>query len=172
MLDIVGGLLVLFAGTMLGFYKAAQYANRTRQIVQTIHALNRLETEIVFGFTPLPEALSKIGKQLAPPMSRIFREAADRLEEHSGNTTTESWHMAVTDNWKATSMKLGELEVIRQLGLTLGISDREDQQKHLHLAVSQLQAEEQTAREEQKRYEKMWKSLGVLAGALVVILIV
>jgi stage III sporulation protein AB len=67
-------------------------------------------------------------------------------------------------------MKLPEQEVMLQLGHVLGLSDRSDQVKHLRLAVSQLQAEEVDAREEQRKYEKMWKSLGVLIGGLIVIL--
>jgi stage III sporulation protein AB len=67
-------------------------------------------------------------------------------------------------------MKTSEKEAFLQLGLTLGITDRDDQIKHLRLTASQLQTEELTAWEEQKRYEKMWKSLGLLSATLVVIL--
>ena len=67
-------------------------------------------------------------------------------------------------------MKQAEQEVVLQLGSVLGVTDRSDQIKHLRLAISQLQAEETESREDQRRYEKMWKSLGVLIGALIVIL--
>ena len=69
-------------------------------------------------------------------------------------------------------MKAAEQSALIRLGATLGISDREDQIKHLRLAMQQLKAEEDAARDDQARYEKMWKSLGVLIAALVVILIV
>jgi stage III sporulation protein AB len=59
-----------------------------------------------------------------------------------------------------------------RLGTTLGISDKEDQMKHIHLALLQLAAEEDAARDDQGRYEKMWKSLGILIAVLIVILMV
>ncbi|WNQ09403.1 stage III sporulation protein SpoIIIAB [Paenibacillus aurantius] len=170
MLKLIGALFVLFAGTMLGFYQAGQLARRPRQIRQLILALQRLETEILYGFSPLPEALQTVSRPLASPLSELFRQASDSMEERSGASAEESWNGAVSRTWGQTSMKGNEQEVMKQLGHTLGISDREDQIKHIRLAVSHLQAEEQTAAEEQKRFEKMWKSLGVLAAALIVLL--
>jgi stage III sporulation protein AB len=170
MLKLTGAILILFAGTMFGFYQALQLSRRPRQIRQLVQALQRLETEILYGFTPLPDALRSVSRQLVLPLSHMFRSAADQLSNHSGRSTEESWQFAIETNWQHTSMKSTEQEAFQQLGLTLGMTDREDQIKHLRLTVSQLQAEELTAWEEQKRYEKMWKSLGLLSAALVVIL--
>ena len=67
-------------------------------------------------------------------------------------------------------MKVSEQEVVRQLSYTLGTSDRQDQLGHLSMAVRQLESEEAAAREDQARYEKMYRSLGLLCGAFIVIL--
>ena len=56
MVKLIGAALILFAGTMIGFMQASRFAARPRQIRQLSYALQRLETEIGFGFTPLPEA--------------------------------------------------------------------------------------------------------------------
>lgn len=170
MLKLIGAACILFAATMLGFYQAGLFARRPKQIRQLVQALKRLETEIGYGFTPLPDALGIIAKPVSPPLASMFTVAADRMRDADGRPAAESWKEAITEGWRHTAMKAGEQEVMQQLGSTLGVSDREDQIKHLRLAISHLQAEEETAREEQKRYETMWKSLGVLAGALLVIL--
>lgn len=170
MLKLLGAMLVLAAGTMFGFSKASLYARRPRQIRQLIHALERLETEMTYGYTPLAEALLRIAGQLEPQLAVLFRAAAEPLVASSGLTAGESWRAAIHDYWKQTALSSNEREVLSQLSFTLGISDRDDQAKHLRLAVSLLQAEEQAARDDQRRYEKMWRSLGVLAGAFVVIL--
>ena len=49
---------------------------------------------------------------------------------------------------------------------TLGQSDREDQMQHLARAKANLEVEEKKSRDEQIQYEKMFKTIGVLAGAL------
>jgi stage III sporulation protein AB len=170
MLKFVGGVLIIGAATLFGFLKAAHYVRRPKQIRELISALGRMETEIAYALTPLPEAFSSLSKQVAEPLSTLFRLTSERLLASNGASTREIWHMSVKDVWTRTSMKQSEQDVVLQLGSVLGLTDRSDQIKHLRLAISQLQTEETESREEQRRYEKMWKSLGVLIGALIVIL--
>jgi stage III sporulation protein AB len=170
MLKVIGAVLILFSGTMFGFYQAALLSRRPRQIRQFIQALQRLETEIVYGLTPLTIAFRKLADQLPHPAAGLFRRAGEALAASTDRSAGDIWRQAAEEQWKYTALKSGEKQILLQLGHTLGRSDREDQVKHLRLAVSQLQAEEGAALEEQKRYESMWKSLGVLMGALVVIL--
>lgn len=170
MIKLLGALCILFAGTLLGFYQALQLSRRPSQIRQLIQALQRLETEVMYGFTPLPDAFRAISKPLSAPLAKLFQLAADQLIGNKGFTTQESLQYAVSECWKHTSMKQSERDVVEQLGYSLGITDREDQIKHLRLAISHLHAEEATACDEQKRFEKMWKSLGLLSAALVVLL--
>ncbi|MBB6675245.1 stage III sporulation protein SpoIIIAB [Cohnella nanjingensis] len=170
MLKLIGAALVLFAGTMIGFVQAARFAERPRQIRHLLHALQRMETEIGYGQTPLPEALARIAQVLPPPLSGLFAETAASLQSASGGTVRDSWEKAFRSGWSATAMRPAERDAMLRLGGTLGGSGREDQLKHLRLAMHQLQAEEAAAREDQQRYEKLCRSLGVLAAALVVIL--
>ncbi|WP_020616797.1 stage III sporulation protein SpoIIIAB [Paenibacillus daejeonensis] len=172
MVKLLGAILILFAGTMIGFQQAARFAERPRQLRQLAHALQRLETEIGYGYTPLDEALRRASHALAEPAAALFADAAARLSNGGETTFREAWEAALAEHWPRTSMKRGEHEVMLQLGTLLGISDREDQMKHLRLALLQLQSEEEAAREDQVRYEKMCKSLGILAAALIVILMV
>lgn len=173
MLKFAGVLLVLFAGTMIGFLQAARFAARPRQIRELLHALQRLETEISYGQTHLPEALLRISKLVLRPLSEIFASIAKSLSEdslESGETVRECWERAVNGQWQATAMKKAEKEALLRLGATLGGSGREDQLKHIRLTAIQLQAEEASARDDQYRYEKLSRSLGMLGAALVVIL--
>ncbi|WP_144935693.1 stage III sporulation protein SpoIIIAB [Paenibacillus sp. 32O-W] len=171
MLKLLGGLLIIGAGTMFGFYQSMQLSRRPRQIRELIHMLQRLETEIGYGSTPLSDALLASSKSLSEPVAALFRRAAEYLDQPTGMTTEACWRKAVVEGWRDTAMKAGEREVLLQLGHSLGITDREDQLKHLRLAVNHLLAEEEQAAEDQRKYAKMWKSLGALAGALIVILV-
>ncbi|MCZ4150437.1 stage III sporulation protein AB, partial [Escherichia coli] len=54
---------------------------------------------------------------------------------------------------------------------SLGTSDRQDQTKHISLAIQQLMHEETRAQADQMKYERMSRNLGMLVGALIVILI-
>lgn len=170
MLKMFGAALVLLAATLAGWLQARQFANRPGQIRRLILALKRLETEIMYGFTPLPDAFRRIGEQSREPIRAVFVTAADNMSSTNQWTAQESLEQAALKLWKYTAMKAPEQEVIRQLSYTLGTSDRKDQLRHLATAVRQLESEEITAREEQARYEKMYRTLGLLCGAFIVIL--
>ena len=171
MIKLLGIMLVLFAGTMIGFQQASRYTARTVQLRQLASALHRLETEIGYGQTPLPAALARAAGQLKGPVGDLFRSAADRLDG-SDQSFQECWKAAIADGWRWTALRGEERAALSRLGGVLGISDKEDQLKHLRIAAHQIQAEEQTARDEQARFGKMWRSIGFLAAALVVILMV
>lgn len=171
MLKLIGAMLILLSGTLWGFHQAGLLARRPKQLADLIRGLQRLETEIIYGFTPLPEALLQTGEALPDPTGRLLRTAGNELMQGGAAAPVHQvWDRCITEQWRSTAMKAPERETLRQLGGTLGLSDREDQAKHLKLCMLQLQAEEQTARDEQQRYERMWRSLGVLIGALAVII--
>jgi stage III sporulation protein AB len=169
MVKLIGACCILLSGTMLGFYQSLLLSRRPREVRQMIQAFQRLETEIIYGFTPFPDALKQAAKSLSAPLAAMFHSAAASMETTNGQTACECWQQAVECHWSSTAMKRGEKDIVHQLGFSLGITDRENQIKHIRLAVSQLQTEEHTAREEQQRFDKMWKSLGFLGAALLVL---
>ncbi|SDR89310.1 stage III sporulation protein AB [Paenibacillaceae bacterium GAS479] len=172
MIKGVGAVLILLAGTLIGFLQAARFAKRPQQLRELIHGLQRLETEIGYGYTLLPEALRRTGAPMAQPAASIFSGAADRLELADASSFEECWEQSLQQCWPLTAMRKTELATMKRLGSTLGMSDREDQLKHLRLAQQQMQAEETGARDDQARYEKLSRSLGILIAALVVILMI
>lgn len=160
----------MFSATMIGFQAARVYANRPKEIRQLGTALGLLETEICYGSTALPIALEYVAKRSQGEIGELFKQAAIYLSKYDGLSTADCWEMAIEKVWSKTTMKKPEKEVLLHLGKVLGKSDREDQRKHIRLTVMNLQQEELTAREEQQKYEKMFKSLGILSGILAVIL--
>lgn len=172
MIKLLGAVLILFAGTAIGFVQASFYVNRSKQLRQLIHALQRLETEIDYGQTELPTALIKSSEGIEQPVSRLFTLTAELLTAEQELSMNEAWQQAIHQVWDVTSLRAREKEVLLRMGSVLGMSNAEDQLKHLQLAQIQLKSEEALAREEQQRYANMWRSLGTLGAILIVILMV
>lgn len=163
--------MLLFATTGIGFLLAARFAARPKQIRRLIGALAILESEINYGSRKLSDACTSIAVRDIPSVSSLFRLMSIRLTTMDGEATYDCLNMAVQEWWPTTALKSSEKEVFLQFCKTLGSSDRSDQLTHLDLAKQNLQVEEQKAREEQFQYEKMVRTLGVLAGALLIILL-
>ena len=171
MIKLLGGVLTVLVATGVGFQIAARYADRPRQLRHFTTALQLLETEILYAATPLPDACRRIAARIPEPIAEIFRTMGERLTDGVGRTADQVWQEVLDEQKSALALKAGDRDVLHHFGRTLGVSDREDQIKHIHLAIAQLGAEEHAARDEQARNEKMWRYLGCLLGLTVVILL-
>jgi stage III sporulation protein AB len=170
MLKLIGAAIIIVATTWGGFEAARHLTERPRQLRLLKSALQSLEAEIMYGHTPLYEASRKLASQLPKPLSSFFDGFATKL---TGNDTTvkQAWDESLKEVWELTALKQGEYEIMKQFGETLGRHDRYSQQKQIMLAISHLEREEADASEKQTKYEKMVKSLGLLSGLLLAILL-
>ncbi|APH04445.1 stage III sporulation protein SpoIIIAB [Bacillus weihaiensis] len=170
MVKWVGAFLIIIATSWAGFEAAKLLSLRTRQLRQLKVALQSLEAEIMYGHTSLIVASQNISKQLSKPLSWFFELFAKKLGK--GHTSVkDAWEESLKEIWRFTAFKQGEYEVLKQFGETLGQHDRLSQQKHIKLTLTHLEREEAEAVDRQRRYESMVKSLGVLLGLLLVILL-
>lgn len=171
MIKIIGAIFIIVATTWTG-YEASRHLNeRPRQLRQLKSALQSLEAEIMYGHTPLHEASRRLSAQLSKPLSWFFESFAKKLT-NSETTVKSAWEDSLKEVWKLTAFKQGEYEIMKQFGETLGRHDRISQQKQILLALTHLEREEADACEKQAKYEKMVKSLGLLSGILLVILLI
>lgn len=167
----IGIVLVLTTTTLIGFGYAKKYRERPRQLSQLINALQSLEAEIMYGLSPIKEVADHLSHQLAAPIRYFFITLIKGLNEKDGRSLSVIWNEAVESYWPRTALKATEKEIWKQFGQTLGQTDRDNQKKFIKLAISQLEHEEKEARLAQQQYEKMAKSLGVLGGILIVLLL-
>jgi len=170
MMKIVGAIIILASTSFGGMEIAKAFSERPKQLRQLKSALQSLEAEIMYGHTPLHEAARRLSEQLQQPLSIFFASFSKKLMTED-TTVKDAWTTCLDDIWKKTAMKKPELEIMKQFGETLGRHDRISQQKQILLTLTHIEREEQEARDIQMKYEKMIKSLGVLSGLLIVILL-
>ena len=170
MIKLLGAIIIIVATTWTGFEAAKHLSDRPRQLRALRSALQSLEAEIMYGHTPLHEASRRLAEQLTNPLSTFFDSFAKKLTD-TETTVKEAWETSLKEVWKATALKQGEFEIMKQFGETLGRHDRFSQQKHIMLTLSHLEREEADAIDRQAKYEKMVKSLGFLSGLLLIILL-
>lgn len=161
--------LILYASTMVGFTISRNYSERPRQLQNLLTGVQMLLTEIVYAATPLSTALWHISRALESPIANFFSKTAQGIEEHM--SSKRAWDDAMDALNHQSALLAPDLDVMKYLGDVLGTSDREDQQRHLLVAARRLEGLYQTAQEEARRNETMWKYLGILCGVVVVIII-
>jgi len=170
LIKIIGAILIIVSTSYAGFELSKVLSQRPKQLRALKSALQSLDAEIMYGHTPLHEASRRLSEQLTEPLSSFFKDFRDHLLSED-TTVKDAWISSLNKTWKNTAMKNTELEIMKQFGETLGRHDRHSQQKQIILTLTHLEREEQEARENQRKYEKMIKSLGFLSGLLIVILL-
>jgi stage III sporulation protein AB len=168
MIKIMGAALVIACTGYAGMARARKYALRPRELRSLQSALQILETEIIYGATPLPEAMEQVAARTERSIAFLFKQAGKELLSKTGCTVKEAWDRALEKFAARTILEDSDLRILRQLGNSLGMSDRQDQEKHLHLAMEQLRLEAASASEKAKTHVKLWNYLGFLTGLLLV----
>lgn len=170
MIKLLGAIIIITCTGLLGMSKARKYALRPAELRNLQSALQILETEIIYGATPLPEAMEQVAARTEKSISSFFGNVRKELLSMTGCTVKEAWDRALELFASRTVLDKADISILRQLGTYLGMSDREDQAKHLHLAMEQLKLEAANAAEKAKTHVKLWNYLGFLSGLLLVIL--
>lgn len=168
---LIISVMIIISCTFVGFNLANRYNKRFINIIKLQNCIQLLETEIVYSSTPLPEALENVYKKCDKSVSFIFKELKDLLITNKQLNVSEAFICQVENLSKKLYLDFQDIEVLMTLGRVLGTSDREDQQKHFRLVLSQLKNRQRDAEEKKQINEKLFKNLGVLTGLAIVILL-
>lgn len=165
----IGALLLIGTTTWIGLEVSKRLNDRPKHIRQLKNALQILEAEILYSQLPLQDAFTTIAKQIPKPMNAFFKSLSEGMKT-SGIELTSLWEENVDRLMQQSSLGTTEKEILNQFGQTLGQHDFTHQQKQIQLTVSHLDRELEEARDNQFKYSKMAKSLGVLCGLFLVLL--
>ncbi|MHB1391743.1 MAG: stage III sporulation protein SpoIIIAB [Clostridia bacterium] len=172
LLKIIGGLLIISASGLLGIIFSNRLSQRYRELKNLRRYMQMLETEVTYGATPLPVALSNISKKADGMLVSFFNCISDSLINRSFYTVRDAWTYGTEAVLMQSSLKSADIELIKSFGSILGCSDREDQKKHFELFYLQLMHQEDAAKEEIRKSAKMYRSLGFLLGIAVFVILV
>lgn len=170
-LKVTGAAMVVMASGLTGLAVARNYALRPRHLRDLQAALQMLETEIAYGATPLPEAFVRLSRRIEGPVGKFLARVAAFLADGQGRTAWEAWEAGLQMLRDSSSLIEADLDILRQFGFSLGVSDFSDQVRNLRLCREQLYAEEKKAEEERGKNERLWRTLGFLGGIVVVLII-
>lgn len=171
MFKLIGVCLTLTACGYIGLTWARIYEKRPQQLTALEGALQLLETEIIYTATPLQEAMKHVSQRCDPDISELFRNMAAELEKTEGATAGEAWERAADDFYSGTALNQRDLHILKRFGASLGVSDREDQAKHLEMTRSQLRLASTQAETLSRKNSTIFKYMGFLSGLFLVLVL-
>lgn len=171
-LKLVGSALVLFVSSYTGFQLATRCSQRPEQIRQIVSCLGALKSYITYACLPLHEALRQCTHGTKGPVTEVFYNTAQLLEENGILTPQQALNTALSHVNNRLFLKNAEVEVLGVLGANLGTLNREEQGHYLIMIMEQLEKIESEATRVRDLNTKMYRYLGICSGLAIVILLV
>ena len=134
-------------------------------------AMTMLQNQINFLATPLPEALQEIGQKYNNIIGNLFLKTAREMEKREGEKGEEIWKKAVL-NWKEkTYLEKQDIDAILCFGCSMGYLDITQQKASISLLLQYIEMTLAQLQEKKKQQQKLYPSMGILGGMLIVIVL-
>lgn len=171
-LKLISFLLIFSTCSIIGYLYGKAFSTRMENLIYLEQCIKMLETEIVYGSTSLPEAFSNIAKKGNRKVSYVFETIKNDLILHKREGVYESFVEVKDILIGEFFLKKEDVEIFLSLGRVLGTSDRIDQQKNFILTLNQIASNIEEAKIDKNKNEKLYRSLGVIAGTGIIILLI
>lgn len=169
-LRIVGSLFIIGSTMLGGFYFAHLDAFRISDLLEMKKALAILKQEVMFLHATLPEAFANISKHTNKPINTIFMRMEElMLERHP---LEYIWETALSEKSQKTYFTKEDTEQFLSFGKTLGYLDKQMQLSSIELLKEYIDNTIEALNKTRYKNKKMFQSLGVLSGVLIVIILI
>ena len=172
MISTIAGAVALLAGCVsLGFYLAAQEGFRVHDLQEFKKALMILSSEIEHMRSPLAIASANIAKRVKEPISSLFAQFASLLTKNEGETAYQLWVQAAESNKHRSYLSKEDWDAIESFGKTLGYLDKQMQQSAITCTIEYINEKTASLQTQSDKNKRMFRSLGVIGGLLLVVLL-
>ncbi|MDR3596784.1 MAG: stage III sporulation protein AB [Clostridium sp.] len=148
------------------------FRKRQEQLREILKALTILENDIVYGTTPLPEALTNLLNKVSQPIDNFIEAIAKRLDKGD----VESVYQGALEEFILLEnqfyLHANDKKTMADFFRSLGSSGVYGQEKIFFLAIEGIRMNLREAEENAKKNIKLYRYLGICLGAIIVIFII
>lgn len=170
-LKLLGSLFIIISSGFIGFEYSRKYIERLNNLIYIQNCIQILETEVVYASNPIPNALENLYIKGNKKVSFLFKDIKEYLLNNKDKSLFDSFKHNLEISKNKLFLQDDDIEIILSLGRTLGISDVFDQKKHFKTTIMNLEINQQNARENKDKNAKMYRSLGLLFGTALVLIL-
>lgn len=159
--------LVFLIAFLLGNIISKRYSLRLNELKDFKNALNIIESKIKFTYEPLPDIFLQTSRFLSENIAKIFINASKNMKDF---TAEEAWNKSLEKS--NTYLSKEDIENIKSFGKMIGKTDKEGQVNHLELTKTFIEIQIEKARKEEEKNSKLYKTLGLVSGLTLVIILI
>lgn len=168
---IIGSIFIIFSTTMFSLYIESQYRIRIKDIEEMKKGFNLFSNSIRYTHLPLEEVMIEISQKLSGVSSEIFKKTGKYLSERKFESAKEAWEYSINENFSKSKFEKEDIDVFIYFGKTIGYLDFESQYDNGKYIIEHIDLILETLRKKLESVQKMYRSLGILSGLGIVIIL-
>ncbi len=170
-IKILACLLVVGGFTSIGFYYSLRPKYRKNDLLSLKRALHLLVSEMKF-LSSIKEAIKNIEDNIEEPIKAIFKTFYENMENRLGEDVQILWEDALRENIKKTYLQKEDEEEMKIIGKSLSSIDKDFNIEAINMITEYIDTKMEDIEKEKNKNTKMYQSLGVLSGLMIVILLI
>ena len=170
-LKLLGTLLILCSTTSAGYYLSVRDKYRIEDLEEMKRLFLILKSEISFSSVPLEEAFREISERVSGPVSMFASYFSQELKKKKGDSAAELWTQSLSKYMNHLYLGKDDFEAFTAFGRALGYLDRQQQLRNIELAELYINQVCVELREKSEKTAKVYRSMGVLTGALIAVIL-
>ena len=153
----------------VGNSQASKYINRLKELISIKSALNIFENKIKFTQSPLEEIFKNIAENCSEKnIKNIFEQLV--IDINKNINLHKSW--LDTINSKETNLNDEDKKILIDMGKILGSTDVDGQVSNIKITSSFIDRQIEKAEQEKEKNVKMFRTLGIVSGLTIIIILI
>lgn len=161
--------MIFITSSSIGYIIANQYSNRVADLQEIQTALNMFKTKMRYTYETIPDIFQEISKTTKENISEIFKQAVEIMNNDNENAG-QAWRKAIIKS--KTNFTEEDKTILYNMEKLLGKTDLEGQVGEIELTTNLLKIQKEKAEKEKSKNERLYKTLGSVVGATIVILLI
>lgn len=171
MLKIIGSLLIIVSCTSAGFTHAFCIEARYKELWGIKRCISIMKSEVQYSYISLKEIFCNIRDYSGKENIAFWSALINEIEGKECKVFRNIWQENVRTYMKNSSLTKGDIEEFIKVGDTLGMVDRKQQICMLEMYLKRVEESISLLENEKNKRKKMAKSLGLVLGFFVVIIL-
>lgn len=171
-IKLLASICIIVSGFMFGVNMSAQQKIRMNELNCVKKAFLILKSQINYSLETLPVALINIAKKSEYPINIIFKSISERLVQKDKKSIADIWSEEFKTNSQNTHLSKEDIETIADFGKALSSLDRKLQINNIDIVIEYINKTIEVIADKNEIESRMYRSLGVLGGILLAVMMI
>ena len=160
---------IFLLSSLIGFLISKKYVSRVNELKEFKNSLNQFKTKIKYTYEPIPDIFLEISNNLNNSninIANFFKIASNKMKLLPAG---DAWNIAL--EMDDLSINDEDKNILKGFSKLLGKTDINGQISQIELTQNFLDTQILKAENEKEKCEKLYKTLGMIIGIAIVIVL-